>query len=252
MYTSLKKEIKKEFRKDINYDIIILRAKRKKYINNVKIMYVIASTFVLLVGIVGVIRLKSQTHKEDMLLFDKFNVGIVTDEKENKNDVININKYLTTDMTDIDAKWVDADLIQEYRFLNNIYIPQFLQKQRQGKIYVRNSIDDVNYSIFKQYSIVFFDDSEPKDKSVSIDFSKNELLRNCIPLNFDLAEESIINGTKVKLFAGETKNDSTKINGEAYFEYNDYKFDIKAHRITQKDFIQIIKSIITEINVENL
>ena len=152
----------------------------------------------------------------------------------------------------IDAKWIGVDLMQEFNFLNNIYIPEYLNKTRQGKIYVRDGRDDENYSKFNQYSIIFFDDSEQLEKSVSINFSKEKLLPDCIPSGIDLAEESIINNTKVKLFATKLlKIEPTKIWGEAYFEYNNYKIDIQVYRITEDEFIEIVKSIITEFK-ENL
>lgn len=253
MYTNLKKKIENEFDKDANYNIIISKIERKKDMNSKKINYILVPTYALLIVIVGFIGLEFQLREKDILI-DKINVGEAIDEeyKENENDLIKINEYFITNMVDIDAKMIEVDLKTEFNFLKNIYIPQYLNNIKQGKIYVRSNINDANYSIFKQYSITFFDNSEPEGKCVSIDFSKNELLPDCVPSNIDSAEESTIDGIKVKLFAVKQKNDSTKIQGEAYFEYEDYKFDIKVYRITKDDFIQIIKSIIKEIKLEDL
>lgn len=250
MYVNLKNEIEKEFSKETNYNTIISKVERKKGMNSTKIKYILAPTCCLLIGIIGFIGAKNYLQREDIII-DNINVGQIIQE-EKVEDTININSYFSSNDTyDIDAKWIDADLMQEFNFLNNIYIPQNLQKQRQGKIYVRDGWDDENYSKFKQYSIIFFDDSEKENIDVSIDFSKEELLPDCTPSGIDSAEESIINNIKVKLFAVELKRDSTKISGEAYFEYNGYKFDIQVYRITKDDFMQIVKSIITEIKTEN-
>ena len=249
MYTNLKNEIEKDFSKETNYNTIISKIERKKGMASTKIKYILAPTCSLLIGIVGFIGVKNHLQKEELLI-DKINVEQAMEEKE--KDIININSYASNDIYDIDAKWVDTNLMEEFKFLNNIYIPKFLKETRQGKIYVRDGRDDENYSKFNQYSIIFFDDSEQLGKSVSINFSKEKLLPNCIPSGIDLEEESIINNTKVKLFATELlKIDPAKICGEAYFECNDYKIDIQVYRITEDEFIEIVKSIITEIK-ENL
>lgn len=57
---------------------------------------------------------------------------------------------------------------------------------------------------------------------------------------------SIINGQEVKLFKTENFFDKSKINAEAYFEHDGYKFYIESHRIVENDFINIIKAILKD------
>ena len=145
MYTNLKNEIEKDFSKETNYNTIISKIERKKGI--------LAPTCSLLIGIVGFIGVKNHLQKEELLI-DKINVEQAMEEKE--KDIININSYASNDIYDIDSKWLDTNLMEEFKFLNNIYIPEFLKETRQGKIYVRDGRDDENYSKFNQYSIIFF------------------------------------------------------------------------------------------------
>ena len=77
------------------------------------------------------------------------------------------------------------------------------------------------------------------------------MLRDCVPINLDDGKASIIDGTIVKIFIGERIKEPTLISGEAYFEYNDYKFDIKAYRLTKEEFINIVTSIVKEVKNEN-
>lgn len=64
-------------------------------------------------------------------------------------------------------------------------------------------------------------------------------------------QSSTISGNEVKLFKIENFFDSSKINDEAFFKYNDYKFYISSYRIDEKDFVELIKSILNQNFISN-
>ena len=82
--------------------------------------------------------------------------------------------------------------------------------------------------------------------STEIIFTKeNKILQCMIQKENDLLS-SIINGQEVKLFKTENFFDKSKINAEAFFEHDGYKFYIESHRIVENDFIDIIKAILKD------
>lgn len=221
---------------------------------NKKLKYVLSPVFILAIVIISIITFRNFNHTNDDMLLAKENDIIEENvEKENDVDEIIINDFTSgeTDLTSIDAKWVDTNITEEFSFLNNIYIPLKEKKIIQGEIYVRKDLNDNAYSMLKQYYISFCDDSQPQTKSIEINFSKNKLLPNCIPSAIETAKESIINNMKVKLFAVEKKDTPSTIRGEAYFEYNGYKFDIEVSMLTEEEFIEVVKSVITEVKYDD-
>ncbi len=244
MNTKLKKEIEKEFNKQMNFDTIISKIENKKRINIVKIKYILAPTCAVLIGIIGFIGVKKHLQEQHILID---NINIEQEIQDEDGNLIKINKYISSIESDIDGKWVDTNLLRKYSFCSNIYIPEYLNKIRQGEIYVRDGIEDENYSKFIQNTISFYDDSEPEGKHVTIDFSKQELLPDCYASEINLAEVSIIDDIKLKIFVGKIISDSSKIRGKAYLEHNDYKFEIDVYKITQDEFMQVIKTLTAEV-----
>ena len=222
----------------------------------IKLKYVLSPICVMAIVLVSVVVLNKNSDKDSLMLAKNDNT--IVEESEPKiesnakeNDEININKLETGSIFDYDAKWVDTNLIEEFVFLKKIEIPKYLNEIRQGKIYVRENIEDSNYKEFRQYSINYTDKSEEEIKNIELNFTNNKLIRDCIPVDLDNGEASIIDGTIVKIFIGERIKEPTLISGEAYFEYNDYKFDIKAYRLTKEEFINIVTSIVKEVKNEN-
>ena len=206
---------------------------------NVKLKYVLSPICVIAIVLVSFVMI-NRNNKDDIIIAKNDNKIVEESNPKlesttSKNDEININKLGAKSELDIDAKWIDANL----------------KEVRQGKIYVRKDIEDNDYKEFKQYSIMFTDKSEEEIRNLEFNFSKNELLRDCVPTGIENAKESIIDGTIVKLFANERTNETSVISGEAYFEYNDYKFDIQVYRLTQEEFIKIVTSIVKEIKKQD-
>lgn len=176
------------------------------------------------------------------------NSNTLISDENNTSNIININNMDSTKKSlSVNAKWEDANLKEEFEFLNKIYIPQYLKEIRQGKVYVKSNIEDNNYSEFRQYSIMFTDSSEEEIKNIELVFLNKKLLADCIPVGLGNAETSIIDGVNVKIFLTERLKEPTLISGEAYFEYNNNNYDLKCYRITQEEFIKVISSLIYEI-----
>lgn len=220
-----------------------------------ELKYVLSPICVMAIVLVSFVMI-NRNNKDDIIIAKNDNKIVEESNPKlesttSKNDEININKLGAKSELDIDAKWIDANLKDEFEFLNKIYVPENLKEVRQGKIYVRKDIEDNDYKEFKQYSIMFTDKSEEEIRNLEFNFSKNELLRDCVPTGIENAKESIIDGTIVKLFANERTNETSVISGEAYLEYNDYKFDIQVYRLTQEEFIKIVTSIVKEIKKQD-
>ena len=95
------------------------------------------------------------------------NSNTLISDENNTSNIININNMDSTKKSlSVNAKWEDANLKEEFEFLNKIYIPQYLKEIRQGKVYVKSNIEDNNYSEFRQYSIMFTDSSEEEIKNI--------------------------------------------------------------------------------------
>lgn len=161
------------------------------------------------------------------------------------NDVIVFNKgYSGRGLADIDAKFEDEDLKQEFGFIKNIKMPEEMELTRQGKILVRPSQDSKDYSKLRQYSLIYCNKDEANSPYIEIIFTKENTILGCMLPDESKMKTSIINGTEVKLLGGKNLQDRTKIAGESFFKKGDYKFYVGTGKINKDDFINIIKSIL--------
>lgn len=237
---------KKNKRYRVSFEERVIRMKKLKYI------FVPLITISAIFVITFIYRNReNENDKEEILKLSQskdipqgIEESIPTDRSETYiEDEIKINGLVNSDLYNIDAKWIDSNLFEKFEFLENLNIPENYNDNRQGEIYVRANLEDNEYKEFKQYSIMYSDHSEAEVKSIELNFSPNTLLKGCIPSNIENSEVSIINGLSVKLYVAERKNEPNLISGEAYLEYNDCNFDLKVYRLTQEEFIDIVKSL---------
>lgn len=183
----------------------------------------------------------------------QLNTGIELSEDKNiiqngsnaTEDKIIFNEGSWKSMTDYDAKWIDADLKDEFNFIDKIFVPDGLFLSRQGKIFVRENINTDDYSKLKQYSLIYSTKSTEDPSYIEITFTKEQSILGCMIPDEKEIQDSLINGKKVKLSKGQYGRDKTKIVGDAFFEKDGYKFYIEAHKIdTEEDFINVVKSIL--------
>lgn len=217
-------------------------------INNFKLIIICICIVLLLITFIF---FYNNSNKFDNSITSNNNIinsNTLISDANNPSNIININNMDSTKKSlSVNAKWEDANLKEEFDFLNNLYIPDSLKEIRQGKVYAKSNIEDNNYSEFRQYSIMFTDSSEEEIKNIEIVFSNKRLLADCIPVGLENADTSVIEGVSVKIFATERLNEPSLISGEAYIEYNNYNYDIKCYRLSQEEFIKTINSLIKEI-----
>lgn len=256
-------DLKEKIRNNVKEKIAISNIREEfdmKKSKNKRMIYLITSSvavFVLGFGIViGTNILKNnQISNESYEIASKneLNDKNVENDEIEKEEVININSYQLLDSAslanvadmDIDGKWVEDDIFKDFKNLSNIKFPEELVNIRQGKTYVRADENDEEYSKIEFYSLIA-GATNGNNASVQINISKDRYPINCY-WNYDDVkdkESSFINNTEVKLFIGKNAEDETKISGVAFFEYDSYKYRIEVYKITQDEFLDIIKAIV--------
>lgn len=237
---ALKDYTEEKFDKDKNYENILQKVDTKKISYNTILKYSITTICLVFVITVGA-KINSK------YFMTKRTEEIPNQAEIAQDDIIKINNIgFQVNSLDIDAKFVEKDLKEEFDFTKDIYIPDYCTEgNRQGEVYVRENIEDSNYSKLYQYSVMYYSRGGQyiEDTCINITFSKNEIL-HCLYYDMEEVEESIINNVPVKIFAYKKQNDESKIGGYASFKYNDYNFDIEVNMIKLDDFIKVIRSII--------
>lgn len=257
-------DLKEKIRNNVKEKIAISNIREEFVMKNNKnkiIIYWITSSvavFVLVFGaIIGTnIFNKSQVPSEFYKIASKNELNDKNIENNEfneieKEDIININSYqLASQLTsiadmDIDGKWIDSDLSQELQNLKNINFPTYLVNIRQGKIFVKSNENDKEYSKLSSYFLIA-SATNGNNANVQINISIDEYAINCYWNYDDLKdkESSFINNTEVKLFMSENSEDKAKISGIAFFEYDNYKYRIEVYKISQDEFIEIIRTIV--------
>ena len=173
-----------------------------------------------------------------------------------REDQIQINtiENLVEESKDIDEKWIDANVIDEFDFFASIKLPEVVKDiKRQGKIYVREN-ENLEYSKLNEYVIMYDADLKASSKlilerirepSVNIYFSVpgHQLLNECIRTEVE-PKESLMNNISVYIFMSGTIEDGNNRKGIATFEYHDVQFRIQTEQISQEELITLIRSII--------
>ena len=150
----------------------------------------------------------------------------------------------------MDGNWKDENVEEKFGFIRNIEILKQYEHLRQGMVYVKENIEDTNYSKFQQYELIYYMDGN-NAPSTDIIFTKEDKILQCMIPNESDFPSSTISGNEVKLFKAKNFFDDSKINGEAFFKYKDYTFYITSHRIDENDFIELIKSILNQNIISN-
>ena len=150
----------------------------------------------------------------------------------------------------MDGNWKDENVEEKFGFIRNIEILKQYEHLRQGMVYVKENVEDTNYSKFQQYELIYYMDGN-NAPSTDIIFTKEDKILQCMIPNESDFPSSTISGNEVKLFKAKNFFDNSKINGEAFFKYKDYTFYITSHRIDENDFIELIKSILNQNIISN-
>lgn len=252
----MKDILNEKINQDKIYQNVLLKVKEEENMNRVrnkKIIYGITSSAAMLVLCIGFIinYNKPINNKNELGKVDNSNLEIVNNEKEvaqNDNIIFNTESIksetsISGKVVDVDGNWKDANIEEKFGFFKNIDILRQYEYLRQGMVYVKENLEDTDYLKLQQYQLIYYMDGD-NAPSTEIMFTKENSILQCMLPNENNLPSSIINGYEVKLFKTENFFDNSKINGEAFFEYNDYKFYIESHKIDENDFIDLIKSIL--------
>lgn len=215
----------KKINKEDNYKAILKSIERKE-MKKIKWNWAFIPTCLIIVFI-------------GIILFNKNNSDI-KEIKYSNDIIINSLEKIQNSIADIDAKFEEKnleELMLKFDFIKNINITS--ESSRFGELYVRNNINDGNYSELYGYNLIYTLD-ENINKTIDIFFSKTREKRlSCLLTEFDLnkLKDSNINNTNVKIIKTEKWY-------MAKFEYNNLYFDIEAYNLTEKEFIELLESII--------
>ena len=235
-----KENIRKKVQEKIAISNIREEFDMKNKRNNRVIYGILATCAILVLCLVVSKNIKNSLNINNNVELAK-NDDVTQEENNISEDKIVYNEGNLESQADYDGKW------EEFEFVNEIFIPKELELARQGKIYVREYINNIlsdDYSKLHQYSLIYSNNNKEDTSIIEINFTKEQTILGCMIPKEDETPSSIINGKEVKLFKSEYIRDESKINGYAFFEKDGFKFYINAHRIDEEDFIKVVKSIL--------
>lgn len=243
-----KKQIMKEIldekiNKDRIYRNVLFKVEEESGMNkmrNKKIIYTLTSG-VAVFSLFIVICISY--NKPNINKISKSNVSQIQDV-ENEDHIIFNNKSIKN-VLDVDGNWRDENIEEKFGFIKNIDVLKQYEHLRQGIVYVKENIEDTDYSKLQQYQLIYYMDGNNAPSTEIVFTKENKILTCMLPEENDFTNSNI-SGNKVKLFKTEHFEDKSKINGEAFFEHDGYKFYIESQRIDENDFINIVKAILAQ------
>lgn len=256
-------DLKEKIRKNVKERIAVSNIREEfdmKGKKSRKIIYGITSVAAVCILCVGITVNYNNLKNDKVLIGEKGDKEIEDYQKEKENvkeDNVIFNAgsietatSISGKVTNVDGNWKDENVEENFGFIRNIEILKQYEHLRQGMVYVKENIEDTNYSKFQQYELIYYMDGN-NAPSTDIIFTKEDKILQCMIPNESDFPSSTISGNEVKLFKAKNFFDNSKINGEAFFKYKDYKFYITSHRIDENDFIELIKSILNKNIISN-
>lgn len=225
---------------DINEDLLVYNSEKvekesfyeilKKRITDMRsLKYVLAPIITLSIVLAGIISFNNMNNKSDLQIAKEDNIVF------NNNN--NIEK-----LTDIVGKSIKIDVISKFKFLHNLNIPKEYELEYQYALYEKENLDDAEYTKLWQHEIFYAlkDSDNNIIEDINIIFTKQNHILACILPDKNDFPISIINEREVYLL--ESDQFSAK---QAFFEYNGYKFFIESSKLSESEFVDLIKSIIS-------
>lgn len=226
---------------DIDEKILIeaLEDKKPKHINKTWV-YFFTPTIALMLMLTCVIYINKNLKSDNLQLAKNNEIqNIVKDE--NKDSIIFNNNNIIT-ASDIDGKSKKEDVISKFEFLKELNIPKEYSLINQYALYEKENLNEKEYTKLWQYSIyyqIYGSNINAEPSNIEITFTKENYILGCMLPNKNNFEKSNINDNDIYLF----KNDKRKCI-QAFFEYEQYKFFIESSKLTENEFIELVKSII--------
>lgn len=206
---------------------------------NIKLKYVLAPVMTFAIVLVCMIKINSINNKPKLEIARD---NEIVKENDTKKDNIIFGTTNIRTLADIDGKPVKMDIISKFEFLKNLDIPKGYSLIDQWAIYERENINDTEYSKLWQYELsyrVINSKYEGNPENIGIIFTKEKQILQCMLPDKNTFPISTINGQKVYLFKSENNSGI-----QAFFEYNGYEFFVESSRVSESEFITLIKSII--------
>lgn len=229
---NLKNTIQKNFDQEENYNIILSKVERRDNMK-VKLSYVLASSFVAIALLVGIVAYNNMPENNDEIVIPSTIQGILE---------LNINKAKAQSMMKLDAdiKETNTELNNEFEknfpfVKKDINAPKDLKNYGVNKVIMtKKDFSDRDYSIAHDY--IWDYSNEAENRTIRIAFSKvGKPIRD-----YHLSSEekiSKIEDTEVII----TQYEKLYL---AEFKMNDVYFDIETAGITQTELVDLLVSII--------
>ena len=226
---------------DIDEKILIeaLEDKKPKHINKTWV-YFFTPTIAIMVMLTGVIYITKNLKSDNLQLAKNNEIQNIVKDENKDNIIFNNNNIITA--SDIDGKSKKEDVISKFEFLKELNIPKEYSLINQYALYEKENLNEKEYTKLWQYSIyyqIYGSNINEEPSNIEITFTKENYILGCMLPNKNNFEKSNINDNDIYLF----KNDKGKCI-QAFFEYEQYKFFIESSKLTENEFIELVKSII--------
>ena len=175
-----KENIRKKVQEKIAISNIREEFDMKNKRNNRVIYGILATCAILVLCLVVSKNIKNSLNINNNVELAK-NDDVTQEENNISEDKIVYNEGNLESQADYDGKWEDANLQEEFEFVNEIFIPKELELARQGKIYVREYINNIlsdDYSKLHQYSLIYSNNNKEDTSIIEINFTKDKFKFN--------------------------------------------------------------------------
>ena len=242
-----KKQVMKEIfsekiNKDKIYQKVLLKAKEEANMNKVrnkKIIYGITSSAAVVILGFGII-MGTNTLKN--VQNPNYGIADLSQDKQSNQESLkinlNINKLKNIGLASLDAdiETISIDkLPEEFKFMENIEIPQAFKQLEPYKIYVRSNIDIKKYDLLHDYVFEYKKDDE------------NDIRIAISTIGEPLRDYHIENNDKISNI-GDTNLTISQYK-EMYivsFKIENKYFDIETKGLNENELLELLKSILTE------
>ena len=240
---NMKKTIMNDFDKKKNYNCILKRIGDNKMNSMEKYKkFIVPGCLVALILICGIVVFNNNSKN---LKNTDNNSSQKEEQKQNVPDNIVFNDGSIGKNNDsIAARPVYTSVKTQFKFLENLTIPDGFVISNEMEVYVNADEDDHNMSKLWEYNIEYCKFNTEKTEclnSFGISFTKEEQILGMGLWKRDESKykKSTINGHEVTLYGNDDANGK-----EAFFEYDGYNFYIASTHLTKDEFINLLKSII--------
>lgn len=253
--------LKEIIRKNIKEKIAISKIRKElnmKRQRNKKIIYWITSSAAVFVLGFGIIRINTFNNLD--IQNSNYEIGDLRTEKENNEKNLKVDLQInkieqlagkringqTESVLDAKAENIDLETInieklpEQFKIINNINIPQGFNLNDMYKVYIRSNIEINKYDLLHDYVISYIKDNE-HDIRISSSMIGEPLRDYGVGDNSKISK---IGDVELKIYQYEEMY-------MAIFKVENIYFDIETNGLTENELLELLKSIINEIEIIN-